>query len=79
MGGIIGGKPSNAAAERRAKIQQEQQEAQQKRDALNEGEREEELDKQRAASRRKVLAKRSGRSALAFSGPATKLKSTLGE
>ena len=67
------------AAELRAKQAQDQQEAVQKRELLKAGEREAELEKTKAAQRRAVVARRGGRSALAFNGPVTNLKSKLGE
>lgn len=54
------------------------QEAQQKRARLREDERETELSRQEALQRRAVAARRRGGAGLAYSGPVSDLKTTLG-
>jgi len=82
---VLGGKPKGpdtaamAAAQRRQEESLQAQEASVKRQRQAADAREADLSKQLAGQRRAVLARRSSRGQLAFSGPSTSgLKTTLG-
>lgn len=70
--------PAILAQQKRTEAALAQQKALADRERVAADEREAELDKQLAAGRRVVSAKRRGRGGLAFSGPDTGLKTQLG-
>ncbi len=82
ISGWFGGSTKAGKASKAARLQQEKslaaQEAGQARAQVSEDKRATDLSGQLAAQRRAVAARSGGRSSLAYAGPVTKLKTTLG-